>query len=127
PTTLIALAKAVAYGWRQESAASNAAAVAELGRELYKRLATLGGHVVEVGNAIERGVKAYNNLVGSLESQVMPQARRFDELQANGGGKPLPDLSAVETTVRVVRSGRDLTVTPEDRRQTPESLGARRA
>jgi DNA recombination protein RmuC len=100
PTTLFALCKAVAYGWRVEDQAKGAAKTAELGRELYKRLSVMGGHAAALGKALESAVGKYNSFVGSLESQVMTQARRFEELAADHEGKELPDLTPVETAVR---------------------------
>jgi DNA recombination protein RmuC len=108
PTTLIALAKAVAFGWRQEKVAENAAIVAELGRDLYKRLAALGSHVTAMGRSVENSVKHYNALVGSLEGSVLPQARKFNELQVEGTAEPLPELGPIETDVREIRPDRDL-------------------
>lgn len=113
PTTLIALAKAVAFGWRQEKVAENAAMVADLGRDLYKRLATMGDKLVSMGTSLGSSVKHYNDFVGSLEGSVMPQARRFNELQVEGTAKPLPGLKLVETDVREVRTDRDLVVSEE--------------
>jgi DNA recombination protein RmuC len=100
PTTLFALCKAVAYGWRVEKQALNAAHIADLGRELYKRLSVMGGHAGAVGKALEAAVARYNQFVGSLESQVMSQARRFEDLQVDHEGKDIPELAAVETGVR---------------------------
>jgi DNA recombination protein RmuC len=100
PTTLFALCKAVAYGWRVESQAANAAKVADLGRELYKRLSVMGGHVQAVGKALETAVGRYNSFVGSLESNVLTQARRFEELQVDHEGKDIPELVPVETAAR---------------------------
>jgi DNA recombination protein RmuC len=100
PTTLFALCKAVAYGWRSEDQAKGAAKIAELGRELYKRLSVMGGHASSLGKALESAVGKYNAFVGSLESQVMTQARRFEELASDHEGKELPELAPVETAVR---------------------------
>jgi DNA recombination protein RmuC len=80
PTTLIALLRTVAYTWRQEALASNAARVHELGRELHSRLATMGGHVARLGKQLGGAVDAYNRTVSSLESRVLVTARRFSEL-----------------------------------------------
>jgi len=100
PTTLFALCKAVAYGWRVEDQARGAVEVANLGRELHKRLSVMGGHVEGVGRALTQAVSKYNAFVGSLESQVMTQARRFEELAANHEGRDIPELEPVETAVR---------------------------
>ena len=100
PTTLFALCKAVAYGWRVEDQAKGAAKTAELGRELYKRLSVMGGHAAALGKALDSAVGRYNSFVGSLESQVMTQARRFEELAVDHEGKELPELGPVETAVR---------------------------
>jgi DNA recombination protein RmuC len=80
PTTLIALLRTVAYTWRQEALARNAARVHELGRELHARLATMGGHVAKLGKQLGGAVEAYNRTVTSLESRVLVTARRFGEL-----------------------------------------------
>jgi len=102
PSTLFALCKAVAYGWRAEEQAANADKVAALGRELYKRLSVMGGHAVAVGRALDTAVGKYNQFVGSLESQVMVAARRFEDLQVDHEGKTLPELAPVETAPRAV-------------------------
>lgn len=104
PTTLIALAKAIAVGWRQEKIADNARRIGELGRELYRRLATMGGHVAGVGAGLDSAVKRYNDLVGSLESRVLIQARRFTELELEGTQEPLSELKQVETQIRPLRA-----------------------
>ncbi len=102
PSTLFALCKAVAYGWRAEEQAANADKVAALGRELYKRLSVMGGHASAIGRALDQAVGKYNQFVGSLESQVMVSARRFEDLQVDHQGKTLPDLAPVETAPRVL-------------------------
>ena len=100
PTTLFALCKAVAYGWRVEEQARNADQIAKLGRELHRRLAVMGGHVEGLGKALTGAVSKYNAFIGSLETQVMSQARRFEELAVDHEAKELPALEAVETGVR---------------------------
>jgi DNA recombination protein RmuC len=100
PTTLFALCKAVAYGWRAEEQAKNAEHVARLGKELYKRLSVMGGHAAAVGRALDTAVGKYNQFVGSLESQVMVSARRFEDLQVDHEGKDLPGLPPVEGSPR---------------------------
>lgn len=99
PTTLITLLKAVSYGWRQEQMADNARKIAELGRELYKRVSDLGGHFADVGQRLGKAVESYNKAVGSLESRVLVSARRFNEL---GIGTP-GDLPEVIPSVAATR------------------------
>ena len=100
PTTLFALCKAVAYGWRVEEQAANAQEISKLGRELYKRLSVMCGHAAAVGKALDQAVGRYNQFVGSLETQVMTQAKRFEDLKVDHEGRDLPDLLPVETAVR---------------------------
>jgi DNA recombination protein RmuC len=100
PTTLFALCKAIAYGWRAEEQAANAVQIATLGRELYKRLSVMGGHVAGLGKALEAAMGRYNSFVGSLESQVLSQARRFEDLAVDHEGKALEVLEPIETGLR---------------------------
>jgi DNA recombination protein RmuC len=100
PTTLIALLRAVAYGWRQETIAESAKAISDLGRELYTRLATLTDHFAKVGRGLETAVRSYNETVGSLETRVLPSARRFKE----HGVAPTGELAALPVIERSVRS-----------------------
>jgi DNA recombination protein RmuC len=96
PTTLISLLKAVAYGWRQEKLAENAKDISDLGRELYKRLATMAEHFSNVGGALENAVKHYNKAASSLESRVLVTARKFRELKTAETEGDLPVAKAVE-------------------------------
>ena len=100
PSTLFALCKAVVYGWRVEEQAANAQKIADLGKELYKRISVMGAHAGGVGRALEQAVSKYNQFVGSLETQVLTQARRFEELKVDHQGKDVVELAPVEVAVR---------------------------
>jgi DNA recombination protein RmuC len=104
PTTLIALLRAVSYGWRQEKLAENAAQISVLGKELYKRLSDMGEHWNRVGRALERAVEAYNGAAGSFESRVMVSARRFEELKTAPLGVQIAPLEPVEKAVRALET-----------------------
>lgn len=106
PTTLIALLKSVAYGWRQEQLAENALKISQLGRDLYARMAQLAEHFSKVGKSLDRAVVHYNETVGSFENRVLPQARKFKELQASTS-EDIEILEPLERTTRVIQ-GREL-------------------
>jgi DNA recombination protein RmuC len=107
PSTLIALAKAVAFGWRQEKVADNARKVHEIGRDLYQRMTTMAEHIQSCGGHLGKSVKCFNEFVGSLEQSVMPKVRRFNELEVEGTSTEIPALKPVETEVRLLRADRD--------------------
>ncbi|HYH36794.1 MAG TPA: DNA recombination protein RmuC [Azospirillum sp.] len=104
PTTLIALLRAVAYGWRQERLADNARDISALGAELYKRLCDLGGHMERLGSQLEKAVGSYNGAVGSLESRVLVTARRFRDLHVAPEGAELPLLEPLDHAPRQLQA-----------------------
>jgi len=99
PTTLIALLRAVAYGWRQEQVARGAQEIAMLGRELYERLQTMAGHFNDLRRSLDASVQAYNRVVGSMESRVLVSARRFGELGVPVSGE-IPEVGVVDRASR---------------------------
>ena len=100
PTNLVAIARTVSSVWRQEKIAEEAAEIARLGKELHARLATMGGHVARMGRNLELAMGAYNAFVGSLETQVMTQAKRFEALEVSSGTKEIEALPVVEGAPR---------------------------
>jgi DNA recombination protein RmuC len=100
PTTLIALLRAVAYGWRQEKLAQNAAEISTLGKELYKRLSDMVDHWNKAGRGLERAVQEFNAATGSMESRVLVSARKFADLKTAPLGVEIPGLEPVEKSVR---------------------------
>ncbi len=99
PTTLIALLKAAAYGWRQEAVSKNAEAIAALGRELYDRVSTFAEHLDNVGSGLKSALGHYNKAVGSYEGTLLPGARKLAELGAKGT-KDLPAPGPIEIAPR---------------------------
>ena len=100
PTNLIAIARTVAAVWRQEKLAGQAREIAALGKELYARMATMGSHIARVGKNLDQATGAYNAFVGSFESQVLTQAKRFEALNIDTGGKEIPAPAVAEQTAR---------------------------
>jgi DNA recombination protein RmuC len=104
PTSLVALLKTVAYGWRQTVLAENAAEIRRLGEDLYKRLAVFGEHLSRLGKSLGGSVDSFNKAVGSLEQQVMPAARRFPELGLRVN-REIEPIEPVASLTRIPRDG----------------------
>jgi DNA recombination protein RmuC len=104
PTTLIALLKAIFFGWRQQKLAKNAEEISRLGRSLYKGLSTMGGHIEKLGKSLGKSVQSYNQAVASLESRVMVRARQFKELEVDTGGLEIETLEQAEQLPRQLQA-----------------------
>ena len=104
PTTLIALLRAVAYGWNQEKLAQNELAVRQLGAELYKRLSDMGGHFSSLGRSLNAGVNAFNKVAGNIETRVFVTARKFSELGAGAMGVDIRPLDQVDQITRDIQA-----------------------
>jgi DNA recombination protein RmuC len=104
PTTLLAMLRAVAYGWQQERVAESAQAISELGRELHGRLVKLSGLLGTLGSRLNSAVRAYNETVGSYEARVLPGARRFAEHGAVSAGRELPGVEQVTVAARSIQA-----------------------
>jgi DNA recombination protein RmuC len=104
PTTLIALLRAVAYGWQQEAMEENARRISELGRNLYESIRTLGERFDTLGARLKSTLDAYNQAVGSLEGNVLIKARKFKELQATNGAEDIKPLEAVDRIPRLLQA-----------------------
>ena len=103
PTTLVALLRAVAYGWRQEQLAEHAALAGKLGKDLYERMAVLADHLNDIGQSLAKSVQAYNRAVSSLETRILPAARKFKELGVSSE-KDLGRLDTIEVAPRASTS-----------------------
>lgn len=108
PTTLIALLRAVAYGWQQDAIEDNARKISELGRQLYDAVRTLGGHFDTLGARLKSSLDAYNLAVGSLEGNVLVKARKFKDLQAATGAEDVKPLEVIDRVPRMLQA-RELT------------------
>jgi DNA recombination protein RmuC len=124
PTTLIALLRAVAYGWRQEALAANARDVAALGKQLYERIATLVSHWSDLGKRLDRAVEAYNSSVATLESRVLVSARRLRDLKAAPEGVELEPIEPVERATRALQSSEVLPLGAAAIPKTPSGTGS---
>jgi DNA recombination protein RmuC len=104
PTTLIALLRAISYGWRQETITREALQISALGRELYTRVRVMAGHFGDMRKALDRTVASYNRAVSSLETRVLPAARKFKDLGAVASGEEIDQLEAVDQQARALQS-----------------------
>jgi DNA recombination protein RmuC len=104
PTTLIALLKAVSYGWQQQAMEENARKISELGRHLYDSVRVLGGHFDALGTRLKSSLDAYNLAVGSLEGNVLVKARKFRDLHAANGGDDIKPLEPIDRVPRMLQS-----------------------
>ena len=112
PTTLIALLRAVAYGWQQQAMEENARKISELGRHLYESVRVLGGHFDTLGTRLKSSLEAYNQAVGSLEGNVLVKARKFKELQAATNGDELKPLETIDRVPRLIQAPELVDVLP---------------
>jgi DNA recombination protein RmuC len=104
PTTLIALLRAVAYGWQQEAVARDARQIAEAGRKLYDAVGKLAEHVDRLGGRLRSSIEAYNDAIGSLEGNVLVKARKFKELQATNGAEDVRTLEPIDRVPRMLQA-----------------------
>jgi DNA recombination protein RmuC len=104
PTTLIALLRSVAYGWQQDKIAKNAAEISELGRELHDRIRVFADHYADMKKHLQKSVDAFNRSVGSLERNVLPQARKFRALGATTAGE-LAEIGSIDSALRTLDVG----------------------
>lgn len=122
PTTLVGLAKAVAYGWQQEKLARNARAVADQARELHARLGAFGGHLSDLGRALGQSVDRYNRAVGSLEGRVLPAARRFESLGVAAEGAEIEAPARIDEMPRRITAP-ELAAVRDDPLDAAENVG----
>jgi DNA recombination protein RmuC len=115
PTTLIALLKAVEFGWRQEKIAKNAEQIGKLGRELYDRVCTMGGNFVDLGSSLRGAIESYNRTLGSLEARVLVSARRFKDLGISDDTKEIKVAPSIEVIPRQVQASEIIQSTGSDR------------
>jgi len=104
PTTLIALLRTVAYGWKQENLTRHVEKVSELGQDLYKRIVDMASHWTKMGRSLSSAVEHYNKAVGSLETRVLVTARKFQELGAAPSASELDQIEVIDRSPRQLQS-----------------------
>lgn len=122
PTTLIALLRAVAYGWQQEAMEENARKISDLGRSLYEAVRVLAGHVDALGSRLKSSLDAYNQAVGSLEGNVLVKARKLKELQAANGGEDIRTLEPIDRVPRMLQASELTDGLPFDEEKEVETV-----
>jgi DNA recombination protein RmuC len=127
PTTLIALLRAVGYGWQQERVAESARQIGELGRELYERVAKFGDHMGTLGKRLGSAVNAYNEAVGSLESRVLVSARKLADQGVSAGGREIAEPTPIDQTARALQAAELTVAMPVAEPDPPDVIDARRA
>ncbi|CAN5643765.1 DNA recombination protein RmuC [soil metagenome] len=122
PTTLIALLRAISYGWRQETITREAQQISALGKELYTRVRVMAGHFSDMRKALDRTVASYNRAVSSLETRVLPSARRFKELGAVAAGDEIPQLESVDQQARSLQLPELRSLVEDDNQPPPRAI-----
>jgi len=107
PTSLVALLRAIAYGWRQESLAENAEKIRQVGEELYGRLATFAEHLAKLGKGLNGAVQSYNKVVGSYDTRILPSIRKFSDMGITSN-KSVDPLEQIETSTRSIENTADI-------------------
>jgi len=119
PATLIALLHAIAYGWRQERLSQNAREISDLGKELYKRVADMGKHLSRLGSDLNSAVRTYNKTLGTIESRILPCARKFKTLDASSSLVQMEEYTQIEYIARTLQAP-ELTVNNDEPRDSQE-------
>jgi len=124
PTTLVGLLWGVAYGWQQDARVRQAQQIGDAAAELHQRFGTVMQHLHKTGRSLTTAVNAYNALVGSLDSRVLPQMRKLEELGILVPGTDLPDAQAIQAQIRPVSfaAGMAGTGSPDGQDSAPDGL-----
>lgn len=121
PTTIMGLLRVVMYGWQQRKIAEEAQKIATLGSDLYRRIAIFGEHMGKLGRGLGSAVDHYNKAIGSLDQMIIPQLRKFKDLQVSTGGKDIPETALIDTPPRSIASPELLSSSPVSQDSASES------